>query len=63
VEEGVNGYFATSSEEWRRRLEELLASAGERKVMGRAGRKVVEDKYSLNVMAPRLARVLREAID
>jgi len=63
VEEGVNGYFATSSEEWRRRLEELLASAGERKVMGRAGRKVVEDKYSLSVMVPRLARVLREVAD
>jgi len=58
VEEGVNGYFASSPEEWRRRLEELLASAGERKVMGRAGRKVVEDKYSLDVMAPRLAQVL-----
>lgn len=58
VEEGVNGYFASSPGEWRQRLEELLTSAGERKVMGRAGRKVVEDKYSLDVMAPRLARVL-----
>jgi glycosyltransferase involved in cell wall biosynthesis len=63
VEEGVNGYFASSTEEWRRRLEELLASAGERKVMGRAGRKVVEDKYSLDVMIPRLAQVLRKAVD
>lgn len=58
VEEGVNGYFARSPEEWRRNLEELLASAGVRKVMGRAGRRVVETKYSLEVMKPRLARVL-----
>jgi len=62
VEEGVNGYFASSTEEWRRRLEELLSSAGERKVMGRSGRKVVEDKYSLEVMTPRLARVLNDTI-
>jgi len=62
VKEGVNGYFASSTEEWRQRLEELLASAGERKVMGRAGRKVVEDKYSLSVMTPRLARVLSSSV-
>ncbi|MEA1927356.1 MAG: glycosyltransferase family 4 protein [Candidatus Auribacterota bacterium] len=62
VEEGVNGYFASSPDEWRRRMEELLASAGVRKVMGRAGRKVTEDRYSLSVMAPRLARVLKETV-
>ncbi|GAH89706.1 unnamed protein product, partial [marine sediment metagenome] len=63
VEDGVTGYFARSPQEWHRRLEELLGSAEKREEMGRAGRKLVEEQYSLSVMAPQLARVLREAIE
>lgn len=63
VEEGVNGYFAGSPAEWKERLEELLGSPEKREEMGRAARKIVEERYSLTVMAPRLARVLKEAIE
>lgn len=62
VRERVNGYFASSPEEWRENLEKLLASAEKREEMGRSGRKLVEEKYSLAVMAPQLARILRENV-
>ncbi|MFH1037891.1 MAG: glycosyltransferase family 4 protein [PVC group bacterium] len=62
IRDGVNGYFARVPSEWRRRLEDLLDSAERREEMGRAGRKIVEEGYSVSVMAPRLCRALREAV-
>ncbi len=62
IREGVNGFFARSPEEWRRRLEELLDSAPLREEMGRAGRKIVEERYSVAILAPRMEKLLREAV-
>jgi glycosyltransferase involved in cell wall biosynthesis len=47
IEEGVNGYFATSDAEWFDAIEKLLINAPLRKQFGNAGRKKIIDQYSL----------------
>ena len=63
VEHGVNGFIAESDEEWRSAIETLLSDADLRRRMGAAGRKKVEDSYSLQVWGPRVAQMLRRVAD
>jgi glycosyltransferase involved in cell wall biosynthesis len=63
VEHGVNGFLAESDEEWRLAIETLLSDADMRRRMGAAGRKKVEDSYSLEVWGPRVAQMLRQVAD
>ena len=60
VEHGVNGFLATTQEEWREALTQLAADPDLRQRMGAAGRRKVEQQYSLQVAAPRLVRFLQE---
>lgn len=60
VEDKVNGYLATSANEWVKALDALLDSVEERRNMGAAGRKLVQEKYCLAVTAPRLVEVLEQ---
>lgn len=60
VEHGVNGFLASTEQEWVEALSTLLADPLLRERMGRAGREKVEREYSLQVMAPRVVRLLRE---
>jgi len=61
VEHGVNGFLAETPAQWQQALETLLADAGLRQRMGRAGRQKVEQHYSLQVTGPRLAALLKAA--
>jgi glycosyltransferase involved in cell wall biosynthesis len=61
VEHGVNGFLATTDDEWRAALRRLRDDPALRERMGKAGRRRVEDQYSLAVAAPRLAELLRAA--
>ncbi len=61
IQEGVTGYFARNPEEWQGRLEELLDSPARREEMGRAARRLVEERYSLAAAVPRLAGIIRRA--
>lgn len=63
VEDGVNGFLADSEQAWRVALARLLSDEDLRTRMGRAGRKKVESSYSLEVQAPHVVRLLREALD
>ena len=63
VEHGVNGFLAESDEEWRSAIEKLLSDADLRRRMGAAGRKKMEDRYSLQVWGPRVAQMLRQVAD
>ena len=47
VEHGVNGFLATSPDEWDKYLSALIGDEALRKRMGAAGRRTVEEKYSL----------------
>ena len=63
VEHGVNGFLAETDEEWRSAIKTLLLDADLRRRMGTAGRKKVEESYSLQVWGPRVAQMLRRVAD
>jgi glycosyltransferase involved in cell wall biosynthesis len=62
IRDGVNGFLASSADDWEERLLRLLQSAELRLQLGRAGRQTVEHGYSLRVHAPRVADVFRSAV-
>ncbi|MDA0321321.1 MAG: glycosyltransferase [Verrucomicrobia bacterium] len=47
IQDGKNGYLATSHEEWVSRLLDLLQSPKRRDAFGRVGRRTVSEEYSL----------------
>jgi glycosyltransferase involved in cell wall biosynthesis len=55
VEHGVNGFLATTEQEWREALTTLLRDPALRQRMGAAGRRKVEAEFSLAVWGPRVA--------
>jgi glycosyltransferase involved in cell wall biosynthesis len=64
VEDGVNGFWARTPEEWFRALDHLVRDAQTRERFSERGRKTVQDRYSLQTWQPRLTdlllRVLQE---
>ena len=61
VSVGSDGFLAASSDEWEETLAQLALDPKLREAMGRRGRTKVESQYSLQVVAPRLVTLLREA--
>lgn len=61
VRHGENGFLASSDLEWRESLQRLIDDPPLRHRMGRAGRRCVEDHYSIRTQAPRLAALLHSA--
>ena len=56
---GANGFLAVGEQEWRDALLRLIDDAGLRRTYGAAGRRRVEELYSLQVHAPRLVAALQ----
>jgi glycosyltransferase involved in cell wall biosynthesis len=63
IEDGANSFLASTHDEWVDKLTRLLADADLRAAMAAAGRRTIEDRYSLRVTAPQLAAVLASAVD
>lgn len=61
VMEAETGFLASDPDQWFRRLEELLASAGLRARLGAAGRERVRQRYARQVIAPRAVALLEAA--
>jgi len=59
VEDGINGFLASSETEWIEALNILRDNQELRQRMGEAARKKVEVQYSIQVTAPRLSELLR----
>ena len=59
IANGENGFLAATEQEWYERLEILCRQPQLRARMGQAGRRTVEERYSLAVWGPRLADVYR----
>lgn len=57
VTPGVNGFLATTPDEWLAALTALIEDAALRQRLGLAGRATVEDQYSVQVNAPKLLEV------
>lgn len=62
VQPGVNGFLAKTPDEWFAALKSLCEDAWMRKRMGEEGRKMMENNYSLQVMAPKLIELLNAAV-
>jgi len=63
IEDGVNGFLASTEDEWVEKLGRLLTSRELRRRFGEAGRRTIEARYSLQVHAPTLAATLRNVAD
>lgn len=61
ITDGENGFLASSPSEWTSKLERLLADPVLRERFSAAGRRTIEERYSLHVTAPQLSGILREA--
>jgi glycosyltransferase involved in cell wall biosynthesis len=59
VRDGVNGFWTTTKREWVDRLGLLIEDPELRKQMGLAGRKIVEERYSLQVVGERLIELFK----
>jgi glycosyltransferase involved in cell wall biosynthesis len=53
IQDGVNGFLADTQEEWFEKLECLIQDADLRKKLGEAGKRTVEEKYSVHVQKER----------
>src|SRR5882724_10304099 len=62
IQSGENGLLATTSDEWLSHLEKLIDDAGLRSRLGIAGRKTVEERYSMDRSAELFAQVIRSVI-
>jgi glycosyltransferase involved in cell wall biosynthesis len=58
VAHGVHGFLARTEDEWIAHLATLLRNADLRRQFGRAGRRRVEEAFSIGRWAPRMAEIL-----
>jgi glycosyltransferase involved in cell wall biosynthesis len=62
IEDGVNGFLASTEEEWLDKLKLLMHDSQLRQRLGAAGRKTVETRYSAAVHAPRVYEILQSVV-
>lgn len=62
VQHGVNGFLAKDADEWAEFVGRLAGNPALRAEMGATGRMMVEQNYSVQAVAPRLAEALRGAL-
>lgn len=58
IQEGVNGFLPRTEEEWASAIEKLVKDPDLRRRMGAAGRELVREKYSIDVLFPRILSIL-----
>jgi glycosyltransferase involved in cell wall biosynthesis len=63
LSDGETGYLAATEQDWRDTLTRLCQDAALRERMGRAARTTVEQRYSLHVWGPRLAKQYHAIVD
>ena len=59
ITDGINGFFASTEDEWVEKLSLLIKDSQLRNRLGAAGRETVEQRYSLNTNAPKFLDVLK----
>ena len=62
IQDGVNGYLASSDQEWIEKLLMLIRDPGRRRRIGERGRKTVEQQYSYRATIPELLRVFSQVM-
>ncbi len=61
IRHGENGFLASTTDEWIQSLRSLIADADLRARIGAAGQKLVEERYSLQQIAPQVAQIILRA--
>ena len=61
IEDGIDGFHASNTEEWISKLEHLILNPSLRAEFGMRARKKTEELYSVKVNGEKLARLFREA--
>jgi glycosyltransferase involved in cell wall biosynthesis len=61
IQNGITGYLADDETEWLQKLIRLMDDAELRDHIGAAGRNVAQTRYSAQVWAPHVGRILEEA--
>lgn len=62
IQDGVNGFLATNEDEWVEKIGRLLSEPDLRARFAAAGRRTIEERYSLRVNAPKLVATFRDVI-
>lgn len=62
VQQGVNGFLASTEQEWFEALDRLCTDEVLRKKMGDAGRVMMERQFSLQVVAPQLVELFSTVV-
>jgi len=62
IEDGVNGFLASTEEAWVEKLRRVLVDASLRDRLGRAGRHTIETRYALAVHANTLRHALHDVV-
>lgn len=60
VSDGINSFLANTEEEWMEKLSLLIENPSLRKKMGLAGRKTIEERFSLKVNMPKFLELLKK---
>ncbi len=60
IRDGENGFLAASTEEWLEKLSQLIESKELRQRLGEAGRRTVEEQYSLRAWKIRYAKLFSD---
>lgn len=58
IKDGINGFLAENKEEWVEKLSRLIDDPALRQRLGAAGRKTVEEKFSVKVNAPKYLEII-----
>lgn len=60
IQDGVNGFLASTEDEWINKLTQLIESKELRQKVGKAGRKTVEEKYSIESQKTAYLKLFKE---
>jgi glycosyltransferase involved in cell wall biosynthesis len=63
IQDGANGFLATSISQWTDRLALLIENPALRREIGLRGRQTVETTYSIQAVAPRLIGILQQVAE
>jgi glycosyltransferase involved in cell wall biosynthesis len=61
IEDGSNGFLARSEEEWIGKLSRLITDPDLRKKVGLNGRRTAQERFSLQINAPKFLEILKNA--
>jgi glycosyltransferase involved in cell wall biosynthesis len=60
VQDGINGFWALTHEEWIEKISQLVEDSPLRQEMGMRGRELIERSFSVHACAPQLYKIIEE---